>query len=500
MTNRTPLYLLLAMAVTLISLPALISCNNDDDDDDSVYSYSTSEQTTLITGFALQADADILESLDSVHFTVDYDNGLIYNADSLPVGTDISALKVTVDFMNTVSSAIFTITGATEQADTTIEYTSSMTKSLDFTGKTVLTVTSADKEHVKDYDVKVLVHKQNPDSMIWNKSWRRTLPGYRNSATQYKAVKQGDIYRVMVYNGVECNIWTAATINQEVWDKQTPSLPFTPRVPSLTATDDVLYILATDGMLYSSPDGMEWTSCGVAWYSVLGAYDGRLLGIMKDADGQYYHDEYPRSEGFSVSVVEDDFPVSNASDMIETDNTWTVSQQAMLLGGISREGKMLSDVWGYDGTTWGKINNIHSNLLPAIADATLFSYYTYRTLSGVRRYARQQTWFVMGGRLANGNLNNKVYLSNSQGVTWQEADSTMAQPNFMSRFYGAQAFVNFETLSATGASYMPRRIQSMTTSWQCPFVYLLGGYNEQGVLLPYMWRGVYNRLTNYPVY
>ena len=155
------------VAMLFTSLPALVSCNKDKDDDNSTYSYSESEQTTLVTGFALQADADVLASLDSVHFTIDYNNGLIYNADSLPVGTDISALKVTVDFLNTVSSAVFSITGATVQADTTITYTSQMSKSLDFTGNTKLTVTSADESQVKDYEVKVLVHKMNPDSLMY---------------------------------------------------------------------------------------------------------------------------------------------------------------------------------------------------------------------------------------------------------------------------------------------------------------------------------------------
>ena len=64
------------MAVMLLSLPALVACNHDDKDDDSVYSYSDSEQTTLVTGFSLQPDAEVLASLDSVHFTIDYDNGL----------------------------------------------------------------------------------------------------------------------------------------------------------------------------------------------------------------------------------------------------------------------------------------------------------------------------------------------------------------------------------------------------------------------------------------
>ena len=189
--------MLLAMAVALSSVLPMASCRDKHNDDDE-YSYSESTQTTLVKGFALQADAEVLASLDSVHFTIDYDNGLIYNADSLPVGTDISGLKVTVEFLNGVSSAIFKITGATQQADTTIEYTSSMTRKLDFTGKTVLTVTSSDQTQVKDYEVKVLVHKYNPDSLIWNQSWRRDLPGYRASAVAHKVVEQGGVFRAMM--------------------------------------------------------------------------------------------------------------------------------------------------------------------------------------------------------------------------------------------------------------------------------------------------------------
>lgn len=499
MTKRNTLYLVLAMAMVLMSLPALVSCHDDKDNDDS-YSYSTSQQTTLITGFSLQSDGTVLANLDSVHFTIDYDKGLIYNADSLPVGTDITALKVTVQFLNTVSSAIFTITGATEQADTTIEYVSSMTKSLDFTGTTKLTVTSADRQLVKDYDVKVLVHKVNPDTLIWNQSWRRDLPGYRYTAIAHKAVKQGDIYRAMNYNGIECFLFTATSLDQETWDKQAVSLPFVPQVPSLTATDDALYMLDTDGGLHTSADGLEWTSCGVTWHSLLGAYEGRVLGVMQGADG-YYHDQYPREAGFTADKVEAGFPVSHASGMIVTDNKWTVAQQAMIVGGQDAEGNLLNSVWGFDGTRWGKINSVHGDVLPALADATLFAYYTYKTLNGVRRYSRQETWYVMGGRLADGSLNRKIYLSNTQGITWFNNDTIANQPSHMPLFYGAQAFVNFETITASnGAAGAPRRAATPVTSWECPYIYLFGGYNAKDQLLPNVWRGVYNRLTNYPVY
>jgi len=487
----------MAIAVMFSSLPALVSCNKDDDDD-STYHYSTSEETTLVTGFALQADGDVLANLDSVHFTIDYDNGLIYNADSLPVGTKVSALKVTVEFLNTVNSAVFSITGATVQADTTIEYTSSMTKSLDFTGKTILKVTSADQSKVKDYEVKVLVHKVNPDSLAMPQSWRRDLPGYESNLMGHKVVKQGELYRIMTYDGTTCNILTATSPNQGMWSRQSVVLPFVPQVQSLAATTEALFVLGADGTLYTSADGTEWTSCGVVWHTLLGAYDDRVLGVIA-GNGDYYHDEYPRPGGFESMPVEDGFPVSRASGLLETDNEWTVSQQALLVGGLDSEGRYLSDVWGYDGDQWGKINNIHSSALPALADATLFAYYTFKTLPGTRRYGRQMTLYVMGGKCEDGSLNDDIYLSNTQGVTWTVGDSTIAQPAHMPKFYGAQAVVCIETMPASGSYNMPRRVSTPVTTWDCPYFYLFGGFDDQGSLLPNVWRGVYLRLTNYPV-
>ena len=491
---------MLAMAAMLMSLSVLVSCNHSKEEDDTTYSYSTSEKTTLITGFALQNDADVLADLDSVHFTVDYDRGLIYNADSLPVGTDITALKVTVNFLNTVNSAVFTITGATAHADTTITYATAMSQTLDFTGKTLLTVTSSDQSQVKNYEVKVLVHKVNPDTLIWSESWRRDLPGFRYTAIGHKAVKQGDVYRVLNYNGLESFLFTAASPAQETWDKVKVSLPFVPQVQSLVATDDALYMLDEAGVLYTSADGLEWSSCGVTWHSVLGTYEGRVLGVLHGDDGDYYHDEYPHSEGFVTSEVEDGFPVSHSSGMIVTDNNWTVAQQAMIVGGIDSDGHVLADVWGFDGNHWGKINNNHSNVLPALTDATLFAYYTYKPLSGVRRYALQETWYLMGGKLADGTLNKTIYLSNTQGIIWYKDETRIVQPSHMDRFYGAQAFVEYETLTANQGSNVPRRVASMTTTWECPYIYLFGGFNNKGYLLPYLWRGVYNRMTNVPVY
>ena len=312
-------------------------------------------------------------------------------------------------------------------------------------------------------------------------------------------MKQGDIYRILNYNGYESFLFTASTPDQSEWSKESVTLPFVPQVQSLVATDDALYMLDADGVLYTSADGHEWSSCGVTWHSVLGAYDDRVLGIVHGDDG-YYHDEYPHSDGFTMSAVEEGFPVNHSSGMISTDNKWTIAQQSMIVGGIDSDGKVLNDVWGFDGHRWGKINNVHTNVLPALTDATLFAYYTYKPLKGVRRYGRQETWYLMGGKLADGTLNGDIYLSDTQGITWYKGGTTLSKPSHMPKFYGAQAFVQFETLTAGGGNHMPRRVVALTNSWECPYIYLFGGFNNQNQLLPYLWRGVYNRLTNAPVY
>ena len=498
MTNKTLLYGVLMVMSAFMLLTTLNSCKDKKEEVETVETYSSSKQTTLVTAFRLQADADVLPSLDSVYFSVDVNNGLIYNADSLPVGTDISSLKVRVNFLNTVSSAVFSTTGAKQHNDTTVNYSTSMTTALDFTGKTLLTVTSADLTQVKTYEIKVLVHNENPDSLKWNRSWRRDLPGLTNKTQAFKVVRQGDVYRAMAYDGTACYLMTADHPTA-AWTNQQANVPFEPQIATFTATSDALYMLADDGGLWTSADGQQWTACGVKWHSLFGAYDNRVLGIITEG-GAYFHDEYPRNDGFVPSVVEGGFPVAHSSDMIVTDNKWAVSQQAIIVGGYDVNGRLLSDVWGYDGSTWGKINNAHSGALPALADATLMPYYTYRSLPGIRRYARQSTWYVMGGKLADGTLNGKIYLSNTQGITWAVGDSTISQPSYMPKFYGAQALVDSELLSVGGPNHMPGRVKALVTSWDCPYIYLFGGYNSEDELLPWMWCGVYNRLTNTPIY
>ena len=140
MKKTTSIYLLLPLIASLLFL----SCKIDKDDEpSSTYTYSTSLSSALVTNFSLKADTSVMTSLDSVFFTIDADRGLIYNADSLPVGTRIDSLLVTMSFSSGVGTAVFKVLDAKNNT-TDVEYTTASSEAIDFRYGVKPVVTSYD--------------------------------------------------------------------------------------------------------------------------------------------------------------------------------------------------------------------------------------------------------------------------------------------------------------------------------------------------------------------
>lgn len=114
-------------------------------------------------------------------------------------------------------------------------------------------------------------------------------------------------------------------------------------------------------------------------------------------------------------------------------------------------------------------------------------------------------------------LNDCVYISTDNGITWDKANELLQLPEYIEDFTGAQAVVQTATLTEARstsegwiempASKLPASIvgaQSRTIapieSWECPYIYLFGGTNANGVLCNNIWRGVINRLSFKPLY
>lgn len=501
MDRKFPIYLLSSMLL----LSVLFSCSDDNESGNT----ETISSATAITAFSLQADDDVLENLDSVFFTIDLDKAEIYNADSLPLGTDVSGLKVTMNYV-TCSSASFHVTGGEKMVDTTFVYSEDDT--IDFTGNVKFTIISQDLSAKQEYTIKVNVHKIEPDTLYWNELARRDLPAFSMNPVAQKTVQfKGDVY-CMIKDAKAYVLSVNSDPSTDRWEKSQVELPFEPELSSFTAADNALYMLDVNNELYSSPDGLTWSDCGVKMYSISGSYADRLLGIIYE-DGVYKHTEYPMSDGFAPYETDVDFPVSGVSPMITLSSKWAVDDQRIMVGGVTASGAYTGAVWGFDGAVWGKVSQ---NGVPAAKGMTLFAYYyTYFDVDAWKTYDEPVLLAVGGVQEDGRTMNRTMYISDDQGVTWAEASTSLQLPVYIPDFTDAQAFVYNKTLtdarSSDGWEAMPdgilpaslrvnSRAVTAITSWECPYVYLFGGTTANGTLYNNIWRGVINRLTFKPLY
>lgn len=498
-------YFIIYLALAAVVATSLLSCNKEDKNSTTdVDKYDVySSVSTLVSNFALKDNSKILDNLSGVKFSIDQERGLIYNADSLPKGTRVSGLCVSVTCASSVSARQFIVKNGTVQGDTTIIYKSPTTDSIDFTGDVTLRIVSYDGSNVRDYKVFVNVHKQDPDTIKWDANRRHDLPNVVGTVQASKTVVKDDKFLCLIQDNSSYVLNSIDTLMNDDWVMKELSLPFTPQVNSFAATTQAIYLLDSNGELFESGDnGTTWNDCGVAWRTIIGGYSSRLLGVMQDGS-TFAHDEFPRRPSFVPTPIDDDFPVASMSQLVMASNEWTSSQQAMFAGGVTADGDLTNAVWGYDGKRWGLISLMGDNkVLPNLRDAMLVKYHTYTVSTTDYSMHKNITWMVMGGVLEDGEINTTTYTSSDQGIHWQKGESGLQQPAYMPAVYGAQMFTVGHLINTSGTilrAYNPGHITPVT-QWYSPYLYLFGGYGTGGTALNSVWEGVLLGLTHRPVY
>lgn len=498
---------ILLYVFSAILLTGVYACNSDSEN--AAYEEMLSGSARVIK-FTLKENDKVLSNLDSVFFTIDLEGSRIYNADSLPFGTNVTKIvpKIALDNSSVVE---IIVSRAKLQKDTTFNYLAHPDDTIDFSGDAVLRVVSADAVTERKYEVNVNVHQTKPDSLYWNQIARRALPTTIDNPTEQKAVEYDG--RALCLAGANGS-YTISTIDNpalDSWDIADAAFGFTPDVSSLTAAENALYILDTDGNLYTSTDGSTWTACGVKWAAILGKYQSNVMGI-EQRDGAYYHTAYPTA--IYTEAVAEEFPVSGISPLITFTTEWSDTPQAIIVGGRTASGSLSNITWGFDGNQWIKLN---ATDLPALEGMTLFPYFCYKTNNRNWTVTKHSTWIAMGGRGVEGEVSRNIYVSFDSGLHWHLGDDVMQLPEYIPSFAEAQALVFSETLhvrsSSSWQSYPSRpvpmwwaiadaeisRATKPVTEWECPYIYLFGGVDSQGNLHNSVWRGVINRLTFKPI-
>lgn len=212
MSNK--IYFLVALMLTTFTLS---SCLKDESDNKT-----TTYNDTAITAFSLGQLTQVRDTVtkdgrDSVYkkkfnaskvkFYIDQAQGLIYNPDSLPYGTDVAHVLTKVSTKN-FGTVVFTSNKDGKQ------YYYSENDSLDFTQPIKFRVYSASGDSYRDYRISVNAHKQKGNVFTWTAM--RDNSNFA-SLTTMKTVSVGDKLFVFGVNGSQTVGYTTSITDGNSW-------------------------------------------------------------------------------------------------------------------------------------------------------------------------------------------------------------------------------------------------------------------------------------------
>lgn len=489
------------------ALAGIASCNSD-----SYEYHSELDGSAIVKSFSLVENDKVLADLDSVYFSIDLVKGEIFNADSLPVGTRISGIAATIVTDN--PSAVTLHIPRPGQTDSVVDYLSNSADTIDFSnGPVRLEVTSQNGLTIKNYSIRINVHTIKSDSLCWGSEAVAPLPAL-SGATKQRTVQRGSAAYTFSTDGSRYSV--AATSDFAAWDPSAFTPGFDMDVTTAVATDDKFYALATDGTLWSATQAAgPWSSEELNFSCLYGGYGAEVVGLCTNVNGQPGVMLYPSLKPVSAPSG---IPVSGFSPAVNLSASDSEhASQLIITGGRDAYGRLTAETFGFDGSSWAQLSQ---KALPfAVEDLAVAPYYSLRNKAIEWRVDVLPTLLAMGGRKADGKLNDVVYISRDWGMHWQKADSLLQPGTQMPVVYGAQTLVAERTLSvarsaaswqelparrlpigARMAAVAPlSRATAPITEWEAPYIYLFGGYTADGKLNTGVWRGVINRFTFKPI-
>lgn len=391
-------FLSVILSFLLMSI-AISSCLDSDDN----YEYSSD---ATIRAFGI----DTIGKGIYYKFTIDQLKREIYNVDSLPVGSDTIIDKILIDTL--------TVTGwVTSGLNDTLFNTSD---SVDLREPIKLKVHAADGVTVREYTIKVNVHKQDPDSLIWREM--AALPASPVSGKQKSVILKGELF---VYTSsttaYRSSLSTPANLQ---WSLINVDLPTGAKLNSIVSFNDQLFITTTNGEAFYSDNGINWTQMdmqGMQMVTFLGGIPedkiignkNILTGIFTKEGANYFcaKDTEEATWRKGEEVVPTGFPLediystvfTNASGIKQTvivGNTETTVEETVpwfTMGGPTT----------MDGLTWADMSTPTDFSCPAMKNPSIMYY------GGL--------FHMMGGDF-------NTIRSSLDGISWREAATKFRYP------------------------------------------------------------------------
>ena len=387
-------------ALSFATVCMVSSCLGDNDTDYTYY------DDTAITGVTLgklnyyyykKAYDGVTDSLckgtvSGGTLAIDQYSYTITNApDSLPVGTDLSKVTMTV---NSLHNGMVTIKSLTTDTVSTF----SSTDTLDFSQPREFYVYSSSGMYYRKYTVNIVAHKEYADSFKWNKI------DVNNEIKNYKSVKAGTINNKLVVLGETNNAKELRILDNGTWKKVKTF------GKNATMVSDNNTVCVTDAnAVYTSTDEnlANWNSAAANVKTVLGVCGKELFAMSDENEIMLSLD---KGHSWMVDDIDENaklLPSSDFNFIASTTASNSDVKRAFLIGNSSANNKTA--------VVWSKIVEEDSEKdIP----------WMYQEFKSANQYAlpKMNNLYVLpyaDGLVATGGDFGKMYYSKDCGITWK---------------------------------------------------------------------------------
>ena len=393
---------------------------------------NTGLQNATVKSFSFEDNTDVCTGLANVSFTIDHfgvsdpelagtyaNAGIIFNPDSLPVGTKPDSIKVSLDTGN-ATSIYFRQFDDAGNLKNTVNFADTQYIFFNDYAVTRLDITSYDGNFKKSYFVKVNVHKTYGDTIRWKYVAQNAIDA--NALTQQKVCEiGGKLFWFAEYGESSTKLCTSSFENPTTWSAQTEiQAEEKPVLSTIYTWKNAFVAVGKNGTMLSSGDGVVWKTIAseVEFVNIIGTQlkaknNNQFLHAIVKENGVY---KFATSENLSewkvLDEIPENFPIKNFSNAILNEpkpSAGNVTSRITIVGGETAKGQSISSAWSCDGTNWAEFEQ---NYLPAMTSPAIIEY----TLDTDYPKSFLILW---PGVLADGSVRNTPYFSENKGVTWK---------------------------------------------------------------------------------
>ena len=381
------------------------------------YEYSSNAS---ITGFAITDSIVTVIGTDTTTvlgvyfpFIINQNEGRIYNADSLPVNTDISKVVVNITADTYYIYVVAAQDSLWESTDT-----------LDFRRPIEFKVLAETGVFGRTYKAQINVHQQDPDSLVW----RKMTSEFASNIQAQKAVCTNSHIYIFAEQESQIAMTSSKTSDGKNWTQlATINIPVKADYTSVMTWNNTLYILA-DNQLYTSVNGLDWTKVDTEQtFSKLLANsenNNKLIGI--DTENHYISSKDGIVwEQYDLLPVE--FPIGNYTFANYPLGTNPNIDRIVLLGKNEASTDTTTIVWSQLGS--------ENEWTPLTYDNNSYGCPKLENASIVRYNDKLYTFGGSGEYHCNISPFNNFFESTDNGISWQAVTKKVMFPKEFTHLY-----------------------------------------------------------------